>query len=370
MQAVLIGFLFICVNFYLWSGMERIEGAERYRPFVKYILAALALSFLVWVIPHNLPVRPEEAAAMGTQYHPVLKYLGLMPAKNAAVNFILLSTYWSFMLYRRANKGELARFRDAGGMRHVVIVVLLGTGALVALWAARVFGLDPARLALAPSVRPIFHFHAFMIVSQVAVQLAAVVLAWRDRGKLGQALLLGYTAFVAVGVFGASGFYVLQTANPFLRHLAVSQVLLVLTAMILTTAIDLAIFRGAAVIGRIRWGEVGARPQYALVLLAVCVVLTMGLMGYIHSGVRQDWHFYMSVRDVSPKAQNPNLAEVGYVVAFITVVYLSLLSFVFWLGTFLADDNAALPPSGAAPESQSASALSAAAAANAEEAAP
>jgi hypothetical protein len=173
------------------------------------------------------------------------------------------------------------------------------------------------------------------------VQIAAVVLAFRDRGKLGQGLLLGYTAFLAVGVFGASGFFILETANPFLRHLAVSQVLLVLTAMILTTAIDLAIFRGARVIGRIRWGEVGARPQYALVALAVCIVLTMGLMGYIHSGVRQDWHFYMAVRDVSPRAQNPGLAEVGYIVALITVIYLSLLSFVFWLGTFLAKDGPA-----------------------------
>jgi len=342
MQAVLIGFLFVCVNFYLWSGMERIEGAERYRPFVKYILAALALSFLVWVIPHNLPVHPEEAAAMGTQYHPVLKYLGLMPAKNAAVNFILLSTYWSFMLYRRANKGELARFRDAGLMRWVVIGVMLATIALAALWAARIFGLEPTTLGLAESVRPLFHFHAWMILTQVCVQVAAVVLAFSNRGKLGQVLLLGYSAFVAVGVFGASGFYALETANPFLRHLAVSQVLLVLTAMILTTAIDLAIFRGARTVGRIRWGEIGARPQYALVLLAVCVVLTMGLMGYIHSGVRQDWHFYMAIRDVSPKAQNPGLAEVGYIVALITTVYLLLLCFVFWLGTFVAKEGA--PP--------------------------
>ena len=276
---------------------------------------------------------------MGTQYHPVLKYLGLMPAKNAAVNFILLSTYWSFMLYRRANKGELALFRQAGAMRWVLVGTLLFTASLAGAWVVRILRLEPTSIALTESARPIFQFHAGAILTQIAVQIAAVVLAFRNRGKLGQVVLLGYTALLAVGVFGASGFVILETANPFLRHLAVSQVLLVLTAMILTTAIDLAIFRGARVVGRIRWGEVGARPQYALVLLAVCVVLTMGLMGYIHSGVRQDWHFYMAVRDVSPKAQNPGLAEVGYIVALITIVYLSLLSFVFWLGTFLAKDG-------------------------------
>jgi len=55
------------------------------------------------------------------------------------------------------------------------------------------------------------------------------------------------------------------------------------------------------------------------------------LMGYIHSGVRQDWHFYMVIRDVSPRAQNPGLDEVGYIVALITIVYFCLVSFVFWL---------------------------------------
>jgi len=333
-QAVLIGFLFIGANFYLWAGMERIEGAERYRPYVKYILAALVLSFLVWVIPHNLPLRPEEAAAMGTQYHPVLKYLGLMPAKNAAVNLILLSTYFSFMLYRRANKGEVGSMREAGLMRFVLPGVALLTVGLTSLWTWVIFKLDPGQLSLDQSVRPIFQFHAWMMMSHIVVQIAAVVMTFTRRGKLGQAILLGYTALVAVGIFGPSGFFVLASANPFLRHLAVCQVLLVLVSMVLATAIDVTLFRGAKTIGRIRWGEIGARPQYALVLLAVTIVLTLGLMGYIHSGVRQDWHFYMVVRDVSPKAQNPGLAEVGYIVALITVIYLSLVSFVFWLGTF------------------------------------
>lgn len=330
-QAVLIGVLFVGANFYLWSGMERIEGAERYRPYVKYILAALALSFLVWVIPHNLPLRPEEAAEMGTQYHPVLKYLGLMPAKNAAVNFILLSTFWSFMLYRRANKGEVAGLAKSGIGRYVVPFVLLLTSTLVAIWAVVIFRLQPSELSLDENVTPIFRFHAWFLVAHIVMQVVAVVLAFRERGKLGQALLLAFTAITAVGVFGTSGFYVLKAANPFLRHLAVCQVLLVLTSMVLVTAIDVALFRGARTIGRIRWGAVGATPQYALILLCVTVVITMGLMGYIHSGVRQDWHFYMVIRDVSPRAQNPGLDEVGYIVALITVIYFALVSFVFWL---------------------------------------
>jgi len=332
MQAVLIGFLFIGANYYLWSGMERIEGAERYRPWVKFILAALILSFLVWVTPHNLPLRPSEAAQMGGQYHPVLKYLGLMPAKNAAVNFILLSTYWSFMLYRRANKGEVADWNQSGFARFVVVGVAVLTATLVGAWAAVVFRLDLHELSLTEAARPVVQFHAWFLVAHIVAQVVAVGLAFKNHGKLGQGLLLAFTAIVAAGVFGVSGYWVLGAANPFLRHLAVCQVLLVLATMILATAIDVALFRGAREVGRIRWGAIGARPQYTLLLLCVTIVLTMGLMGYLRAGLRQDWHFYGVLKDTSAQAVSPGLAEMGWTVAAITTVFLALVAFLFWLG--------------------------------------
>ena len=37
-QAVLIGNLFLAANYYLWLGMGRIEGAQRYQKFIKYLL--------------------------------------------------------------------------------------------------------------------------------------------------------------------------------------------------------------------------------------------------------------------------------------------------------------------------------------------
>ena len=37
-QAVLIGVLFLSANYYLWLGMERIPGAERYRGWIKFLL--------------------------------------------------------------------------------------------------------------------------------------------------------------------------------------------------------------------------------------------------------------------------------------------------------------------------------------------
>jgi cytochrome bd-type quinol oxidase subunit 1/cytochrome c551/c552 len=103
-QAVLIGTLFLSANYYLWLGMERIEGAERFRKFIKYLLGGITVCFLVWATPHSLVATVEEARKMGGAHHPALGVLGVMSAKNTAVNILILTTYVSFLLYRRGNR--------------------------------------------------------------------------------------------------------------------------------------------------------------------------------------------------------------------------------------------------------------------------
>jgi cytochrome bd-type quinol oxidase subunit 1 len=103
-QALLIGVLFLGSNYYLWLGMERIPGSERYRQFIPYLILILAAGFMVWATPHSMVVTLEETRAMGGTHHPVLGLLGVMSAKNTAVNLMILTTYLSFLLYRRANK--------------------------------------------------------------------------------------------------------------------------------------------------------------------------------------------------------------------------------------------------------------------------
>jgi hypothetical protein len=41
---------------------------------------------------------------MGGSTHPVLGFLGVMSAKNTAVNILILTTFMSFLLYRRTGK--------------------------------------------------------------------------------------------------------------------------------------------------------------------------------------------------------------------------------------------------------------------------
>src|SRR5918994_244658 len=103
-QAILIGVLFIGSNYYLWLGMERIPGSERYRRYVPPMLIILAIGFMVWATPRSMVVTLDEARAMGGTHHPLLGFLGVMSAKNTAVNLMILTTFLSYILYRRANK--------------------------------------------------------------------------------------------------------------------------------------------------------------------------------------------------------------------------------------------------------------------------
>jgi hypothetical protein len=103
-QAILIGILFLGSNYYLWLGMERIPGSDRYRRFVPPMLFVLTIGFIVWATPRSMVITLDEARAMGGTHHPVLGVLGVMSAKNTVVNLMILTTFLSYVLYRRANR--------------------------------------------------------------------------------------------------------------------------------------------------------------------------------------------------------------------------------------------------------------------------
>ena len=128
-QAILIGMLFLAANYYLWIGMERIEGAQRFRRFIKYLLLSVTACFLVWAIPHSLVASVEEARKMGGAHHPLLSVLGVMSAKNTAVNILILTTYISFLLYRRGNKEATVSWAKTGNL--VQFLIFAATVAIV-----------------------------------------------------------------------------------------------------------------------------------------------------------------------------------------------------------------------------------------------
>ncbi len=123
-QAVLIGTILLAANYYLWSGMSRNAGAVRYKGMIKYIAIIITICFLIWVTPHTLILTSAEMAALGGSHHGILGPLGIMPAKNVAVNLMLIFTFLSFQLYNRSDKEFTVSWVSTGNAIMVAIYVV------------------------------------------------------------------------------------------------------------------------------------------------------------------------------------------------------------------------------------------------------
>jgi cytochrome bd-type quinol oxidase subunit 1 len=259
-QAFLIGVLFLTGNYYLWVGMGRIPGAERFTKYTKWMLLVLVLGVMVWATPRNMIASRDEIMAMGGQFHPFLGVLGVMSAKNTAVNLMILTTFLSFLLYRRANK--------------------------------------------------------------------RAVVSWADTGTRIQGALF----LIAAGIVLFYGVYGYRVEAIVRIGFSVYQVLAVLFTIVSVIAIDIVMMRGAESRGEIRWGQMPARSQYALFILAVTFTWLMGLMGFARSGIRQHWHVFQVVRDTSVDAATPALGYASLMISACVLIFLGLVGFIFWVG--------------------------------------
>jgi hypothetical protein len=126
-QAVLIGNLFLGANYYLWLGMGRVPGSGQFQKYIKYLLIVVALCFMVWATPRSIIATVSELRAMGGGAHPALGFLGVMSAKNTAVNILILTTFMSFLLYRRTGKTPTARWAKTGNAVQLGIFATAGS---------------------------------------------------------------------------------------------------------------------------------------------------------------------------------------------------------------------------------------------------
>jgi cytochrome bd ubiquinol oxidase subunit I len=129
-QAILIGNLFLAANYYLWLGMGRVEASERFQGYIKYLLILIALCFAVWATPRSIIATVSETRAMGGGAHPQLGYFGVMSAKNTAVNILILTTYISFLLYRRSGRTPTVSWAKLGNTLQVLIALAAGATVL------------------------------------------------------------------------------------------------------------------------------------------------------------------------------------------------------------------------------------------------
>lgn len=96
---ILVGALFIGINYYLWQRIDLAPGASRYRPQFKYILLILTICLITYATPHTLVMTPLELKLMGGAQHPVVGNWGVESAKQPAVNIMIVCTLWSLLLF-------------------------------------------------------------------------------------------------------------------------------------------------------------------------------------------------------------------------------------------------------------------------------
>jgi cytochrome bd ubiquinol oxidase subunit I len=122
-QASLIGCLFLGANYYLWLGMGRVDASRRFQGYIKYLLILIAVCFGIWATPRSIIATVSETRAMGGPSHPQLGYFGVMSAKNTAVNLLILTTYVSFLLYRRSGRVPTVSWARLGNLLQGLITL-------------------------------------------------------------------------------------------------------------------------------------------------------------------------------------------------------------------------------------------------------
>ncbi|MFM8552697.1 MAG: cytochrome ubiquinol oxidase subunit I [Nitrospiraceae bacterium] len=143
-QALLVGVLFLGINYYLWQSMGRMKGGERYQPYFQYLVWALMGCLFVWLTPHTVVMGPSELKAMGGAQHPVIGNYGVMSSKNGAINVMICLTALSYIFFRRANRAMTVSWTTTGN-------ILLGT--LFAAGIANIIWLSVYGFYLQASVR-------------------------------------------------------------------------------------------------------------------------------------------------------------------------------------------------------------------------
>src|SRR6266571_5360658 len=205
--AIAVGALFIGANYYLWQGMARMPGSERYHRYIKYILYGLVISFLVWFTPHTLVLTSEEAKDIGGSQHPVIGNYGVMSAKNGAINTMILLSALSYIFYQRANKVITARWARTGNL----VIGTVFCGALANVIVVSVYGFYlPANLrvglSLPQAMSTLTALIVGLLVNRAIVKDAHSVgpIAWGKMPVRGQVtlFLLGMAFTWVMGLMG------------------------------------------------------------------------------------------------------------------------------------------------------------------------
>ena len=107
MQGLLVGLLFVGANYYMWMSIRRIGGADDLKRYMRPIFTVILVSTVIWVTPQNFLPDLTTPAPAGVDENDLFipertAFIGLMMAKALAVTAIIMFTFLTYMVYRRA----------------------------------------------------------------------------------------------------------------------------------------------------------------------------------------------------------------------------------------------------------------------------
>ncbi len=105
-QGLLVGTMFTASNIYMWVSMKRIEGAQRFFPFMKIGFVLIILAATIWFTPRRFfaTMMPEPGMNEAMVLPDNLAFLALMVSKNTAAFALVTITLINYIFYTIATK--------------------------------------------------------------------------------------------------------------------------------------------------------------------------------------------------------------------------------------------------------------------------
>ncbi|MFQ5597658.1 MAG: cytochrome ubiquinol oxidase subunit I [Nitrospiria bacterium] len=267
----------------------------------------------------------------------ILSWLFILQAVLIGVLFVGANYYfWQGIAFRTKSAPKYK------GAIIAMLVVLVGSFSVWLTPHSLVASVSEAR-AMGGAHHPLLGVFGVMSAKLTVVNLMIVttfvcfILYWRaDKVvtvKWGKAaniftVLLITAAVIFIIWLGVYGYFVPSVYR--VNVLSVAQVLAVLFVMFTITPLTALALRSAKLTQKMKWGVMPRRSQYALVINAVFVVLTMALMGYARSASRVHWHIYGVLEDTSAYAYTPTLGVASFLFVVSTAIFCVMVGIVFW----------------------------------------
>lgn len=129
LQGLLVSLLFLGANYYMWMSIRRITGAEPYLSYMRPTFAVIFVATVIWVTPQNFLPDLLTPVPAGVDRGAIIipersAFLGLMMAKALAVTAIIIFTFLTYMVYRRAIAHGTMRWGDIAPQAQYALVFI------------------------------------------------------------------------------------------------------------------------------------------------------------------------------------------------------------------------------------------------------